>query len=857
MAKILGCTANNTFTTAATWGVCDATAALDSESGQTALTVATQDSAVFVLAAVAVDGVYLKLQARAAGSPSNTLTVVLRNSTTATNALTKTVNVSDLVTCDGTNKEGGWFFINFGATVTPNGTDSYLIRVNISATTTAVTLWTNGTAANWARQVRTTTTSAPGAGDRMIIARELTGTGTGNNRAVTMDNTAATTFGNATGISTTRNANVNAVLNICNGGTLTWGTTGGIAYFLSLTGSIVVYSGGTYTCGSSGGNEIPRNSSAIVEFVMTTSMDSRFEILPGATVEIRGLSRTAGKDIYYTTLSANAAAAATTLNVNDDTGWLATDTIAIASTTRTTGESEERILNANAGATSMVTTVGLTNAHGGANDVVAEVALITRNVEFRSNNSARFSMMDIVGQASGAGGTTSVILRWCGFRYFGSSNTAILLVSSGGYGTSSVFDMQYCTLRDYGTAGQPGVNFSSTSGGTTITADNNVLVGIGSGAGTALQIAATTNTTWTARNNVIIAPLGGTMAISDAQGVAASGNRCIGSTAFSIVESGVEMTPGLIDNTVVHSCAGSPTLTVYILNQTVQGFKAWRNNGQVSLVSGFIAANAVFKNGLFFGNLTTNVTMQGPLGAPLIFDTCTFAGDTTFSTATGFSHQAAAQGMSEVIFRNCSFGVASGTKTTHSTTDVAFAGTTNNVVRMFFVNTTMSSATKLTQAGASIIPGNMYSRQQIDGTVAHDRKFWGIGTVAYETGTVHTSGFSEKLTPTITGNFSTGAVLRSSIKRVAVNSGDTVTPNVFVLKDGSYNGAVQPRLVLLANPAIGILVDTVLYTMTVGSATWEAFTFATAAATAAGVMEFVVEVTGTAGNAYVAEWTMS
>jgi hypothetical protein len=68
---------------------------------------------------------------------------------------------------------------------------------------------------------------------------------------------------------------------------------------------------------------------------------------------------------------------------------------------------------------------------------------------------------------------------------------------------------------------------------------------------------------------------------------------------------------------------------------------------------------------------------------------------------------------------------------------------------------------------------------------------------------------------------------------------------------------VQPRLVLLANPAIGILVDTVLYTMTVGSATWEAFTFATAAATAAGVMEFVVEVTGTAGNAYVAEWTMS
>jgi hypothetical protein len=128
----------------------------------------------------------------------------------------------------------------------------------------------------------------------------------------------------------------------------------------------------------------------------------------------------------------------------------------------------------------------------------------------------------------------------------------------------------------------------------------------------------------------------------------------------------------------------------------------------------------------------------------------------------------------------------------------------------------------------------------------------GLGTDAYETGTTHTSGFSEKLTPTIT---LTNGVLRSSPKRVAVASGATVTMSVYCQKDGSYNGATAPRLLLLANPAIGILIDVQIGIMTGGASSWENVTGTTAAASAAGVMEFVVEVTGTAGNAYVAEWT--
>src|SRR5574340_249073 len=257
----LACTADGNFTTAATWGLCSANAELDSEGGNTSLTVATQDSATFVLEAVTVDAVLLKLASRATGTPTNTITVVLRNSTTATNVLTLTVNVADLQPCDTTNREGGWYLFKFGSTTTPNGTDSYLIRVNVSATTTAVALWTNGTAANWAREVRTTTTQAPAAGDRMIIAKDMTAAGVATNHTVTMDKTAATTFGSATGLSKTVNFFVNSAFCVCSGGTLTWGTTAATNYFLSLTGSIVCYSNSTYKMGDSGA-EIPRDSTA-------------------------------------------------------------------------------------------------------------------------------------------------------------------------------------------------------------------------------------------------------------------------------------------------------------------------------------------------------------------------------------------------------------------------------------------------------------------------------------------------------------------------------------------------------------------------------------------------------------------
>ena len=83
-----------------------------------------------------------------------------------------------------------------------------------------------------------------------------------------------------------------------------------------------------------------------------------------------------------------------------------------------------------------------------------------------------------------------------------------------------------------------------------------------------------------------------------------------------------------------------------------------------------------------------------------------------------------------------------------------------------------------------------------------------------------------------------------------VTSGVAINPSAKVRKDGSYNGN-NPRLVLKANPALGVAADTVLDTLSVAANNWEILTAATPAPTDNGVFEVIVDCDGTAGNAFV------
>lgn len=234
MATLVSRTSGN-FTTAATWALCSVAGELDSEAGSTNVAGTNLDSAAFVLEANQIDGFAVKLASDV--GTGGTCTFTLRNSTTATDIFTVTINWADLYVNNASSGGRGWLFFSTGATHTPNGTDSYVIRC--VRTTSGILLFTNGTANNWSRQVRRTATQAPAANDKLLIAGQYTGAGTSNRYTVTLDNTATTSFGPTVSGGPPQGITINAK------GTLQLATPGSATnYYLKWKGLLEVYGDG-------------------------------------------------------------------------------------------------------------------------------------------------------------------------------------------------------------------------------------------------------------------------------------------------------------------------------------------------------------------------------------------------------------------------------------------------------------------------------------------------------------------------------------------------------------------------------------------------------------------------------------
>jgi hypothetical protein len=311
MAVLLSCATGN-LTTASTWALVDSTSFLRSEGGSSTLTSSAARSSGFTPGAITIDAIAVFIQFRAV-SPSGTMTVELWNNTGSTivSGTSVTVNVSDLPLCSSTGNEGGWIVLKFSASVTLIAATSYMVQAS-STVGSQVVLWTNGTPSNWCRALRTTTTQAPVAGDDMIVAGEHTGAGTGNDLIVTNDQTAATDYGSNT------NSTVTPAMSVCKRGTLKWADGSAANPKMRLSGHLIVYSGGTLNIGTTG-TPIPRDSVAILEFDPAADGDMGLIGRNGSTVNIQGLSRTSGKNIWKTLLNADYAgnlAAASNVNVS-------------------------------------------------------------------------------------------------------------------------------------------------------------------------------------------------------------------------------------------------------------------------------------------------------------------------------------------------------------------------------------------------------------------------------------------------------------------------------------------------------------------------------------------------------------
>lgn len=847
--------ADGNFNSATPWRTCSHTL-ISTNTGATALTTGNLDSQTFTPAATAIVGVCVRLASRNAGSPTNTMTITLRNSTTATNVKSVTVNVSDLpVSATGLDSQGGWIFLKFDATHTPNGTDAYLIRATLSATSTAVSLAHNGTGNNWQRMVVTTTTATPNTGDDLHIVGEFDGAtnpATPGTRTVTMDQTAATDYGSASTNQYT------AAIDISTRGVLTYGTAGSTDYVLRVSGFVSVYSNGTLSIGTSG-TPIPRGSSAVLEFDCAADGDFGLLVKSGGICNLYGLSRTSGKDVVWTLLTADQSAGATSATVADDTGWLTGDEVGIASTTRTASQREIVTLTGDAGASSLAH--GATaNAHGGsaASKVQAEVVLITRNVIVRSVTSTNQGFVECH--------TGSVFAAsWTLFRYLsapGSSVGGVLFET-----TTGTWTLSYCCIADAERAGlvMAGAFVGSTVQGRAehIILYNNSRNSITTSTNTATDVVVALDDFVIIGAATGLAGADGMSFESTAPAMMTVGAMRVSSAVFGIsqnVGANVSFGGQIWGPFVAHSNSSTGVrLGTSARNLRFAAIDSWRNGGNglnfaVSNYNGVIFEGEVH----CFGNTTANITIGSSvanLRDVRFLATVRCSGDSTFSTGAGLDGGNEFGGLS---FARVDFGTATGIYTAHTSADISINIATLNV-QMDLGRATLASANEiLTFPGSTPSHLNFISMMRKDESTGVHLTITALGTLSREVTTVETGPAALKMTPNVETSYPWR--LESAARRpfrgylVAVPSGSSASVSVSVQIDGSYNGN-PPRLILKANAAAGIPSDVVLDTHSGATGSYETLSGTTATVDDDCVLEFVVDCNGTAGSCYVDSWS--
>lgn len=851
MAVDLLAVADGNLTAAATWGLADATGTLIStNTGTTTLTVAVLDSATFTPGAITVVGVALRLGSRAAGSPSNTVTVTLRNSTDAVNVISVTANVSDLpVSATGAANEGGWHYFKFSAAQLLIAGKAYLIRVNLSATTTAVALCTNGVANNWQRVLVTSTTQAPVAGDDMYLAQTLDGAAnpaTVTARSVTMDSTAATDYGRASTNTYTPS------LSISKACTLVY-DTGALNYILRQSGSLVVFASGTLAMGTVA-TPCPRTATYVLEF--DNAADGQFGLIIRnlGNLTAQGQSRTAAKSFVQCKLNGDEAAAQTTLSVDIDTGWLSGDEIVIAPTGTTSAQFEKRTLNGNAAATTIDITAGLTNAHSGTSPTQAEIILITHFVKIRSVSSTNMSFTQY-------DATSVVDMDWVEFQYLGVQFTPVGLAINT---TTGSFALSFACIKDGDaspiTTATNADNFSIQD--LTLTGNSTLTNTAG------IAISATTGTNWSLKR---ITSIGGGQSggshfnMSDLNGtiqdlVCAGGSFGAGINLQDIV--GFNWTvAGFTGHSLGSSIPAILCSVAGVKDGTFTNVNVWRNGGGFTggiHFTGCVLMGLTLDTGKIFGNSGAGIMCRAnnTQVSGLVCKSIDFAGDTTNAQPRGvhIDPNGPASILPDWRFENCTFGVTSGIMVAHSTADFDILSAGNSYVTITLINCKLASATEVTTTALPNTNNGSYIRSlQHDQTVNH--KIWARwGTVNYETATVDVAPAAIKMTPSSASvKLDSSANTRGRGFVVPIDSGQSVTISVRVQKNVAYNGN-QPRLIRKSAPQLGFLTDAVLATMVGGAGVYETLSAATGAVSALGVLEFVVDCDGTLGDAFVDTW---
>lgn len=813
------------------FGVVDITSLVTATTTATTVSTSVLASPNFNPGAITVDGCALEISTWSA--TAGTFTVELYNVTDAVSVATCTIGYADIVK-DGTSL---WYFFSFGSSYTLLAGKNYSIRLVRSASGSTVSIRRTATANNWGKMLRTTTTAAHTSADTAYILQELTGSGTATAAEITMDNTNSGT-------------NYGAIV-VGNGGALKYAYAGSTNYYLNMHGNLTIAENGIFTIGTSS-NPIPSTSTAHLKFnsasagqyVMNTSSF-------WGNIEVFGAEITN----KYARIASNASAGATSITTDISTGWKSGDVIGIAPNRReaanaTTGP-EERTLSGDASGTTVTISSGLTLGRENTAIVQPHIVNLTRNVKIygaSSTNTGRFAINSSNSVLPG-GSVGRVSLNHAEFYYLGTgtvSNSAVYIHNNNG-------DVQVdgCAIYNNTVSGVSGLYINDAQTGRLLTLRDNVYYNNSVNGFVVSAVAASHNGTGVLIENQIM------VKCSFSTSVGASGNITnlvvSGASSNVSIALGTTTSATIFDGLLLYSC-GNNFLAQVSGNRGINGIVPdWFtfDNVEAYLLlassTGFAtgiysSADTVrYANGIFAGNFGTSIDLQQ---GPAVVEGCSFDGHGSFSAATGVAISTAAK----VQVLNCDFGqtVAMGV----ADVKVGSTGTSNFPVDARVDNCMHSSAAVM--FGATSYVNGFVGFTNIDGDPDNNRCYVSNGSIRTDTVISNTGTLSERLVP-----INANGKMTSSIKRIALNSGQTANFSVYVRKsvvgDGTaYNGN-QPRLLVKGGIMLNTFTNSVEDTASGSAGSWEQLT-GSFTATQKGVLELYVDCDGTTGWVNVDDW---
>lgn len=456
-------------TDASSWAL--AASEVDSEAATLATSTAGATTPSFTPGAITIDGILLKVSS-ASTSSLGTFSAELRQTTgnVLVAGTTVTLTKADYL------GYSGWLLFKFDAPVTLVGGTGYGVRV-FSSVNTSMTFFRSGTANDFARCLRTTTTAAPTAGDKLIVVGEHTNSGTVNPVTITWTDTADTQFG---AVAFPQSISVNG------GGTLRASTAGASNWTLRWRGVLRINSFATFEIGTPA-DPIPASSTFSLLADGVANVDSGIQCTGfGSTFTMQGAYK-----LPWTRLNADAAINATSITVESTEGWQADDFLCISSTTRTPAESANLLVDSIASSTVVNLNGWTAFAYAGVDagedgDIRAYVGNLTRNVRFFGNSTTIQGYLLINAGA--------VFIDSVGFNFLGSNTLSRRGIDILGLTNCTISN---CAMYSYMVSGSQGLYVGANTSGTV---SNNVTFGIQSNAITTLS----NNLTVVYDNNLIM-----------------------------------------------------------------------------------------------------------------------------------------------------------------------------------------------------------------------------------------------------------------------------------------------------------------------------------------------------------------